>query len=168
MQPNDTNQLQSILKRMVELELTIAELYRTCSQTWASSRTFWSDLEQAEVRHAGNINRMIKIISERPGSFELGRQIKPAAVQTSIAGIQWHLQRLRRKEMTESNMLFIGSDIEQTILEKNYSDIVKTNDAEFQLLLNEIVSDTEAHREVLNKRIGEVTLQTTHKHPRAS
>jgi hypothetical protein len=60
-------------------------------------------------------------------------------------------------------MLFISRDIEQSFLENRYGEIVKTNDTEFQSLMNEILLDTLAHREFLNDKIKErQTLREDH------
>jgi len=55
-----------VLKNMGELELTIGELYQTCGQLWPEHEAFWMDMKQTEMKHAHNINRMSKIISEGP------------------------------------------------------------------------------------------------------
>ncbi len=148
--------LIGILKSLADFEMATAELYGTCSRIWDGDKEFWSDMQQAEVKHFRNINRMADIVSSRPGDCTPGRVFPPAAVQTSISGIKANIQRLAKREIARKNMLFIARDIEQSMLERNYSEIVKTNDAEFQSLINEILSDTVSHREQLNKKIREI------------
>jgi hypothetical protein len=148
--------LVSILKNLADFELATAELYRTCSQIWEGDKEFWSDMQQAEVKHSRNINRMTDIVSSKPGDYTPGHIFPPAAVQTSISGIKGNIQRLVTREIARKNMFFIARDIEQSMLERNYAEIVKTNDAEFQSLVNEILSDTVSHREQLNRKIREM------------
>ena len=147
--------LSEVLKSMVQFELTVAELYRTCGQTRGTDREFWSEMERAEMRHAQNIKKMSQIISSKPEAFEVGRSFKSGAIQTVILGIKSNIERIKRKELTEKKMLFIGRDIEHSILESNYGEIVKTNEAEFESLLREIVSDTIEHREYLDIKINQ-------------
>ena len=97
----------------------------------------------------------MKIVTERPEAFELGRPFKPGVIRILTSGVQQNLQRLRNKELTERKMLFISRDIEQSLLENHYGEIVKTSDTEFQSLMNEILSDTLAHREFLSDKIKE-------------
>lgn len=149
------NDLQVVLNRMAEYELALAELYRTCSQTWPDNKYFWILLERAEVKHSEYLNKIIQMVMEKPEVFELGHPFKPAAIQIAILGLQGNLQRLKNKEITEKNMLFISRDIEQSILEKHYGEIVRSNNIEFHSLINEIISDTLAHREFLNDKIKE-------------
>jgi hypothetical protein len=154
-QKSSTN-LVSILKNLADFELAAAELYRTCSQVWEVDKVFWVDMEHAELRHSANIKRMTDIVSAKPGNFIPGHVFAPAAVQTSISGIKGNIQRLAKREIARRNMFFIARDLEQSMLEKNYAEIVKTNDAEYQSLVSEILSDTVSHREQLNKRIREM------------
>ena len=53
-------------------------------------------------------------------------------------------------------MLFIARDLEQSIIESKYFEIVKGRDVKFQDLVEELRIDTMAHREALNKRIEEI------------
>lgn len=114
-------------------------------------------MREAEVKHTQNIERIKELISKRPESFTVNPQFKSAAIKTAISGLRWHIQRLEKNEMTEERMLHIARDIEQSILENDYRDVVKTNDAAFQMLMDEIVSDTVAHHDQLNKKISPLT-----------
>ena len=145
------------LKHMEELELTMAELYQSCAQLWPEHEEFWMDIQQAEVKHAHNINRMRKIISERPENFGTGRSFQPVVIKTFIAGIKSNIQNLKKKEMNEVRALFLARSIEQAYLASKYTEIAKTEDKEFQSLMREIYSETVFHREHLNKRIREFT-----------
>jgi hypothetical protein len=148
--------LISILKSMADFEMATAELYQTCSQVWDLDKEFWVDMQQAELKHSKNINRMADIVCSKPGDFTPGHVFTPAAVQTSIAGVKGNIQRLLKKEIARKNMFFIARDIEQSMLERSYAEIVKTTDSEFKSLVNEILSDTVSHREQLNRKIREM------------
>ena len=155
MREDALNNLQVVLNMMAEFELALAELYRTCSQIWPDNKYFWILIERGEVKHAQYVNKIREMVKEKPEVFELGRPFKPAAIQVSISGVRWNLQRLKNKEITEKNMLFISRDIEQSFLESQYGEIIKTNDIEFQSIMDGILSDSLAHREFLNDKIKE-------------
>ena len=157
MRPYELTTTSEILKNMGELELAIGELYQTCGQLWPEHKEFWMDMGQAEFKHADNIDRMSKIISERPEDFELGRSFSPIAIKTFISGVKSNIQRLKEKESSEINALFLAHDIEQSYLESKYVEITKTEDKEFKSLTSGIYSDTVFHREYLNKKIRELT-----------
>jgi len=158
MMQTELTTLLGLLDLMGEFELKMAELYRTCAELWLEDEQFWWDMERAETKHAGIVSRIKKIVSEKPDRFTLGRLFKVPAVQTMMAGIQWNIQRLRKREITEQNMLFIARDLERSILENNYAQMIKNDDSGFQALMNEIVSDTVDHHDYLIQKISEISL----------
>ena len=145
------------LTHMGNLELTLAELYQTYSQLWPEHKEFWMDMEKAEIKHSDNIDRMSKIISERPQNFELGRPFSSNSIISFISGIKSIIQRLKKKEIDKIKALFLARDLEQTYLESKYVEIIKTEDEESKPLMREIYADTVFHREYLNKMITELT-----------
>jgi len=142
-----------VLKNMEALERILSELYLSCSQIASFDKEFWTDMGQAERKHTDNIKRMMELISKKPESFELNSQFKSAAIKTATSGIQWHMDRLQKNGLTEEKMLYIARDLEQAILENSYNNIVKTSNPEFQYLINEIVSETVAHHDQLERKI---------------
>lgn len=155
MRQQDLENLSETLRSMEELELTVAEFYQTCGERWTDHKNFWMDMEFAELKHADNVERMGRILSERPGKFEVGSFITPTSVRALVAGIRSMIDRLKREEIDEKKVLFLGVDLEQSFLESKYAEIVKTNDTEFQSLVREINADTMFHREYLNRKIIE-------------
>jgi rubrerythrin len=146
-----------VLKNMEALERAVADLYLLCSQTRLFAKEFWADMGQAEINHARIVSRMTELISKKPESFELNSQFKSAAIKTATSGIRWHMDRLKKNEMTEEKMLYIARDLELAVLENCYNSIVKTSNSEFHSLMGEIVSDTVAHHDQLERRIKPLT-----------
>jgi rubrerythrin len=153
MTPKELESILSILTVMKEYELTAAKLYHACKEIWIVDEAFWAEMEREEMKHSGNIDRMIERISKNPERFELGQPFKLPAVRTSIDGVKWNMERLKKKEITKERMLFVCRDLEQTMIESRYAEIVKTSDDTFQSLVNEIVSDTLSHHDRLDKRM---------------
>jgi hypothetical protein len=148
--------LISILKTLADFELAASELYRTCSQVLDVDKEFWKDMQQAELKHVKNVNRMTDIVSAKPGDYTAGHVFSPAAVQTTISGIKANIQRLVKREIAGRNMFFIARDLEQSMLERNYTEIVRTHDPEFQSLMKEMLADTISHRDQLDRKIKEM------------
>jgi len=152
----DARVLKDVLKQLRELELAIAELYRTCGEAWAPNLDFWTAMEIRKEKQAFNIERMLKIIVERPEGFEMGRPVKPVVIQTAIAGIRQNIEKIKRGEISEEQMLYIGRDIEQSMLERRHNDMVKGREMKYQMLLKEILLDTLAHHEYLDEKIMKI------------
>jgi hypothetical protein len=154
----DAKVLKNVLKQVKELERALAELYRTCGEAWPADREFWLGMEMRKEKHALNIERMLGFIEERPEGFELGRPIQPAVIQTIIAGIRQSIDKVKRGEIGEEQMLYIGRDIEQSMVERRYNEMVKGRQMRYQLLLKEILVDNLAHQEYLDQKILERAL----------
>jgi hypothetical protein len=80
MMQHDLTTLLDLLKLMEEFELKMAGLYRTCAELWLGAERFWRNMKRVETKHAGIVNRIKKIVSERPDKFVLGRLFKVPAV----------------------------------------------------------------------------------------
>jgi rubrerythrin len=152
----DAKNAAKVMDAMAELELVISELYECAGERWEENREFWSGLAVAERSHADYLRRMAGILNGRPLEFEMGRPLATATVNTVMSGVKNLIQRLKNGEFNQKALLFLARDIEQSILESKYSEILKTKDVEYQKLVTEIVSQTEAHRQLLIRKIGEV------------
>jgi len=97
---------------------------------------------------------MAQILSRKPERFDSGRLLNIVAIHTFIEGIKANIARLKGEGMSKLNMLFIARDIERALIETKYAEIIKSGDVEFNDLASEIVSDTERHTTLLDKKIA--------------
>lgn len=151
--PPALQNLSGVMKMMAETERLIAELYRTCAEIWVEDGDFWRETAAAEERHAHNIETMAGIMAARPERFELGRLFNPMAIKTIKTGLEGNLERLKKGDITREKMLHLARDIEASVIEKSYNDIVRTKDLEFQTLVREIVDETVSHRNKFEERV---------------
>ena len=138
----------------IDLELTIAEFYKTCAEKWPEDRAFWTDVSKQEIQHANYIEKMSNMISNSPDKFMLGRSCNPVAVSTIISGIKKNIELVKADKLSQIKALYIASDIEKSALESKIDEIVKTDDLGFLELVREVVLQTEKHREQFNNRIA--------------
>jgi hypothetical protein len=146
--------LQDALRVHIDLELTIAEFYKTCAENWPEDGAFWTDVSKQELQHAEYIEKMSNMISNRPDNFILGRSFNPVAINTIISGIKKNIDLVKADVLTQIKVLYIASDIEKSALESKIDEIVKTDDLGFLELVREIVLQTEKHREQFNNKIA--------------
>ncbi len=71
---------KSLVEKMREHELAVAEFYRAWGQAWSSEQEFWIDMEQAEIRHAQRLETMMAFVSEEPERFKWGRSLKVVSI----------------------------------------------------------------------------------------
>lgn len=155
MLPADALNMSKTLDMMAELEQILSEFYKCAGDLWEEDSEFWADLAQAEVSHAEHIRKMAGILNKKPQEFELGRPLNIAAINTAISGVKNNIQRLKKGELNKKQTLFISRDIEQSMLESKYTEILKTKDIECQQLISEIALQTEMHKNFLLKKIND-------------
>lgn len=144
------------MKALERLELALAGFYGLCGESVANGPEFWATLAQEERQHAETIRRMAAILTERPDRFETSRVFHLTAIQTFIAYIDSLAEHLRTGEISRSDqhhLLSLARDVEQSVLEGKWTEIVATADAEFQALFRTIVSETMAHKAKIAARL---------------
>jgi hypothetical protein len=148
--------LFGVMKTMTATERLVADFYRTCAETWKEDREFWMGIVEEEEKHARNIERMTQIIASRPGRFEIGRPFNETAIRTTMKGIEGFMERMKSGKVTRKGAFFMARDIENSVIEKNYAEIVRTDDLEYLTLLKEVVEDTGTHKHEIEERIREI------------
>jgi ferritin len=152
----DLNKVISTLEAMKNYELKLADFYSSCAKIWKEGETFWRALADAEVKHAENIEQMKHIIEQRPERFEIGRPFNHVAINTALSYIEEYSKKIAEKTCPLDKVLFAFRDIEKSILESYYVEIVKTKDIEYQTLMKDILSQTLEHKKVIEKKIEEI------------
>ncbi len=145
--------LIDVMKMMAEIERLIAELYRASAEAWVEDREFWLETVAEEEKHANNIERMIEIVAAKPERFELGRPFNQTAIKTIKTGLEGNIERVKKGEITREKMFNLARDIEASLIEKSYGEIVRTKDVEYQNLINEITADTSSHKKAMEQQI---------------
>jgi len=145
--------LLEILGSIGEAELSFGRFYRQCAETWEADEEFWLNLEAEEIKHARIIGEMAELIRQNPGLFQLNRPFNVTAVRTVISGIEQNIEKLAKGLITRERAMVLARDIESSIIEKTYHEIVKTADLTYLTLVRQVVSDTHRHRSDIEKKI---------------
>lgn len=152
----DIERITKVLDSMIQYELILSDFYKQCADTWTEDQAFWQNLAHAELHHAENMQRMREIIIKKQETFEAGRPFNPIAVNTAMTGLKDYTNKLTSGAFSCERMLIIARDIEQSILESHYTEIVKTADLEYQTLINAILSQTYEHKKIIQEKIQEM------------
>lgn len=153
----DIDQINKVLESMLQYELNMSDLYSQCADTWKNDRAFWQTLAHAETKHAENVHKMREMITQKQDRFELGRPFNPTALNTAMSGLKDNVKRLASGSLPMEKMLIMARDIEQSVLESHYAEIVKTADIEYQTLMKGILSDTYQHKQMIQRKIDALT-----------
>jgi hypothetical protein len=149
----DIEKLNKTMDSMAEYEMLLSDLYHKCAEAWPKDREFWLDIAGQEDHHAENIRKMQEIINQKLSHFEADRPLNPIAINTAIAYIKDIIKRLTAGQYSYERILNITLDIEKSVLETHYSEIVKTDDVEYQTLMKSILEETHAHKSKIQQKL---------------
>jgi len=144
-----------ILESMKQYELDLAAFYVMCADLWREDQAFWENLASAELRHSDNIQKIREIIVKKREHFEIDRPFSTVALNTVFSGLKDNIKRIAEGEFSRKRILILARDIEQSVLESHYAEIVKSNDIEYQTLMKEILSQTYEHKVAIQKKIDD-------------
>jgi hypothetical protein len=156
----DVDRITKVLDAMIQYEINLSCLYESCAEVWTENGGFWRNLRQAEIGHSENIKKMMEILAKKPERFEMGRPFNLMALNTAMTGVTDNIKRVSEKGVSLEKMLILARDIEQSILESHYGEIVKTDDVEYMTLMKNILSQTYDHRMMIQKKIDESRLKS--------
>jgi hypothetical protein len=162
MKARGLKELLQVLKGMEEVEIAMSVLYKICAKRWEEDSEFWLSLSGDEVKHSQNVKKLAKIIHDRIGSevsFRSHRPFTLNSVKSFICGIIDAMKRVKEGNVSKKRMLAIAFDIERSALERRYSELIKTDDVEYQSISKTIDTETQTHRDKIKKKLKEYQKQ---------
>lgn len=148
--------LSDLMKLMAATERLFADFYRLCAEIWEEDREFWLATAAEEEKHAKNIERLSQLVAARPDRFTIRRSFNQTAIRTIMTGIEGYMKRLKAGQITRFQAMILARDLEASVMEKNYAEIVQTSDLEYLELMTEITQDTKRHKYSIEQRFQAV------------
>jgi len=139
------------LKLLAECEREMAEIYKLCAVKYPEEKDMWEELAESELRHERNIGRMEELMKASPDDYYPGESFNPASIRTFHFHVSDVRERLEKEEMPREKLLGIIDELENSVFEMSYVNIVTTKNKEFNHLADEIDRETESHRESIRK-----------------
>jgi uncharacterized protein (DUF934 family) len=153
--------LMQLMDDMAALELALSALYQACSNRFAEDRNFWLAIAHQEQAHAGYLKKLAALIAAHPAEFRIGRAFNSAAIKTVRSGVERHLQEVRDGHIDRVRALYIGRDIESSVLEAKYAEIIDTDSTRFREIMDRISRETAEHRKLFAAKLGLAALPAT-------
>jgi hypothetical protein len=153
MESTDLERTLATLTALGEFELALADLYEACHAACDPDDDLWPDLVKAEKRHSGYLERISRLIRADPGAFGPGRPITPAAADSQIQYVRKRTAEVAGGGIAPRTALLIAADLERSILESRFYELVTTDDEDYHRLVNVIVAETEEHADTLAARL---------------
>jgi hypothetical protein len=143
------------LDALREIELLVAELYRRFAKYFPKDRALWEALGQDEEGHAAAAAELKGLLGDAPAPTTAGR-INLAALSTYRKGLEDHFHRLERGEINRTKALFTARDIEKTLVERSFYDLIQSDHFGFKEGQARVVGETRSHLGKLEEYIEKV------------
>ena len=141
------------LRLLSKGEGDIAEFYQLCGDVLTDDRAFWHELAKSERTHAETMLRMADLVEMEPGKYRPGNSCNIALIRLLRSHINDLVARLREGKIQKEELLSMAADIESSVVELSYIDIVKTDVPEYCAMARRLEEDTDGHRRAFEERM---------------
>jgi hypothetical protein len=153
--PNTAKTLYDTFRALHECELAVSELYAVCSRIWSADREFWEKTSNEEKKHADYLVGLSNLVAGSPESFSINMLPDIRAIEGFADSIRRNRILFEKDSISGGKMLMFIKDIETSVLELKYAEIVKTDDQRYIEIIEEILDETRKHSEEVTARIEE-------------
>lgn len=143
-----------VMDDMVSLELALADLYQACSEQFPEDKNFWLAIRHQEELHAKLIKQLAALVESHPEEFNFGRPFNSAAIRTTLSSVRNYTESVRKGMLERKRALYMARDIENSVLEANYGEIVSTDNIEYTKIIDRIRHDTLTHKNLFAAKVA--------------
>lgn len=136
-----------------EFELALAAMYGACALRWPRDPACWERLIEAEKVHAGYVKRLAGMVASRSLNFYPGRPLTSAAVERQIDYVHHRTHEFTDGLMSERQALLSIHELERSILENNFFELVHSPDEDYAALVATILDETKDHVSIIQDRL---------------
>jgi len=149
----DLTRTLETLTALAEFEQALAGMYAACGDVWTEDGPLFAKLEKAEADHAACMRRISRILKRNPERFSAGRPLTAAAARCQIDYVNARTDEFRSGDVARRTALLAMREIERSILETRFHEIVKTDDEDYLRLAGKLHDETQAHVDALEQRL---------------
>lgn len=157
MEESTSQKITLLLDLLKDIESALGDFYGRCAFFFPEDKHLWEELKSEEIKHAGQVEELTTIFTEKKEEFLLG-EFNPVALKTYLEGIEDQRDRLEKGELTRDNALFIARDCEDTLVEKKFLRAVESDEPEFIRLTEQIEQEEKEHLEKLDDYIKAISI----------
>jgi hypothetical protein len=149
----DNDPLHAIEKMAVNEDL-VGDLYGFYAQEFPEHRRFWEDLVAEERKHA-KILRGLRDMMEQGGDIQYNEKFSVQAIDFVMNYVQREIESVKRKKPSLLAVLSIAKDLEDSLIERSYFDVVQGGTSKLQLIFARLVQDSKMHRGIIQAMLRE-------------
>jgi len=156
MEEKTYNFIVESLRLLKRSEQWLSILYKTCAGIWPEEAGFWEFMEHAELKHADYVDKITELFQETPEEFIPIIEFNPLSVQMMIDSTKQDVERMKNRELTKKQLLIIARDIENSLIENKFYELIRSKNKEFLQLIKEIKQQTMVHKSQLEERLKQL------------
>lgn len=156
MNEKEKNEIIQVFNTLANIELSFAELYEANSKFWVNEADFWLSLAREERDHVAYVKNMSQIIQQAPDQFIQGKPFRPISLQTAEQTAKTLIHKINSSQIDREEIFNIALDIENSILESKYNDILKTENSLYRDSVDKLVKDTYKHSIMIQQKLDEI------------
>ena len=138
-----------ILNALVGHETLLGKLYNVYAQFFIEQKEFWVKIAEDENQHAETLGRLQARVLEGTATFNTER-FKPEALMLSAEFIQRQLALAQEGKVSLPQALSTALDLENSLLEKVYYEVINANTEEVKDMLTAIAEEEKNHRDLIH------------------
>ena len=146
MKPRTVEEVLPVMEDMIRLELSLAALYQACAERFPEDGELWPAIQRQEEEHARSIRALADLIAAHPEEFSRGRPFNSVATRTMLASVAGYTDQVRKGQLARQRVLILTRDLENSVLEASYGEIVTTRNLEYGRIINRIHQETLSHK----------------------
>lgn len=153
MAQDQTLDLDEALDALAATELVLAGYYAACTAVGGVFGILCAELQEDEVRHASYLRTLQRKAKERPSAFRPGKPFQAQAIRNFTKHVRQATKQVVRREMTRTEMLAFGLDLERSLLESRPWQVLQSTDEEVTRLLKQLEEETSVHAARLQEQL---------------
>jgi hypothetical protein len=96
---------------------------------------------------------MADLVAKEPGKYRPGRAFNAASIRLFGLHLNDLVERMRAGKIKKNELLSLAVDIESSVVELNYREIVETDVPAYRALSRRLEEETGEHRQTSEKRV---------------
>ncbi len=141
------------LQLLIEHELALKQLYEVFAVAFPARRDLWLGIAGDEQDHADWLGALRS--KDAPGKQAwFDQRFKPQAIRSSIRYVEQQATKARESRLTQREALSIARDLENALIEKQFSRMSESLPAGVRSVLSEIAAATEGHRQAFSEALA--------------
>ncbi len=157
MEESTSQKITQLLNLLRDVESALGDFYSRCAFFFPEDEYLWEELKSDEIKHAGQVEELTTIFTEKKDQFRLG-EFNPEPLKTFLEDIEDQRDSLEKGELARDSALFVARDYEDALVEKRFLRAVESDEPEFIRLTEQIEQEETEHLEKLDDYIKAISI----------